>query len=172
MLTSPDNLWSPGTGTEFKPAIDLGAMQQSVQDAMLRRALVVRGTPAERALLAPRYWDFWIDIDNNSYMWVGGISNNWRRFSGAISHTPAPWDFISDTFVGRTLTVTLPTRLENNESLMVTTAGMGTGYGNVSLSSAVNNTSGGLDVTVRQMQWGSQTQNGCRWLWQITRGVA
>lgn len=172
MLTSPDNLWSPDTGTEFKPVIDTGAMQDSVQAALSRRALVVRGTPSERALVAPRYWDFWIDTDANSYMWVGGTSNNWRRFSGAISHTPAAWDFTSDVFVGRTLSVTLPTRLENNESLMVTTAAMGNGYGAVTLSSAVNNTSGGLDVILRQLQWGSQNQNGCRWLWQITRGVA
>ena len=34
MLTSPDNIWSPDTGTEFKPTIDLAAMAGSMQLAI------------------------------------------------------------------------------------------------------------------------------------------
>lgn len=48
MLTPIHNLWSPDTGTEFKPTIDTAAMQDSVEAALeevaSRRPITTSGT--------------------------------------------------------------------------------------------------------------------------------
>lgn len=43
MLTSPDNIWTPDTGTEFKPTIDLATMADSIQATLTELRELSRG---------------------------------------------------------------------------------------------------------------------------------
>jgi hypothetical protein len=74
MLTSPDNLWSPDEGTEYKPAIDQGASMQSVQDALssLRASSVTPG--------AVSFSPTWINLTPGST--GGSISAKYQLIRG------------------------------------------------------------------------------------------
>lgn len=46
--TSPDNIWTPDSGSNYDYVIDAGATATSVQNALTRRANSYTGTTAQR----------------------------------------------------------------------------------------------------------------------------
>lgn len=79
--TSPDNIWSPDSGDDFKPTIDLPAMADSIQDAFLANTHHFIGTTTQReaaessASAGQMWWDTTLSrmfVHNGAtwkYMW-------------------------------------------------------------------------------------------------------
>lgn len=95
--TSPDNLKTPNTGDQYALVQDLGALADTAQNALTRRANSYVGTGAQRvAFLNPPQGASWTDTNGsrNSYTYVG---TSWTRTSGfEVLWSGAPV-FVTDT---------------------------------------------------------------------------
>lgn len=68
--TSPDNLYSPDSSDPYALTQDLGAMQDSVQTALVRRANAYVGTSAQRnAFTTAPVGTIWSDTNGNREVW-------------------------------------------------------------------------------------------------------
>lgn len=76
-LTTPDNIFSPDQGQEFKPSGDLQQLAESVQDALSDRANFRVGTSQERLsesnLPEGTHWQ---DTNEGRFQWVW-LNNSW-----------------------------------------------------------------------------------------------
>lgn len=132
-----------------------------------------RGTAAERAETESEYWDFWSDTDAGERLYVGDKSGGWRRFSGVGTEPAGAWSTTvvvsgSNVFAGRTVAATLPTVVLDNETVVVTTIGAGSGFGSAALATLTRNP-GSTAVTIRHMQLAAVTQNALSYSWMIAR---
>lgn len=87
--TSPDNLRTPNPGDPYNLVPDLQTLAQDVQDALIARGNVFRGTAAQRAayLSTASPGMLWQDTD--------GIGMLWKR--GASQWVPAVWRWSGTT---------------------------------------------------------------------------
>lgn len=73
--TSPDNLYSPNSNDPYALVQDLGAMQSSVQNALIERANAYRGTSAQRnAFTTAPVGTIWSDTNGDRNVWKRGTS--------------------------------------------------------------------------------------------------
>lgn len=126
----------------------------------------IKGTASQRGNCAMPYWTFWQDTDGSQRMYVADKSGGWRQHAGLTTVAAAAWDTTQTNLAGRTVNLTLPTVLEASESLVVTAAGVGSGFGFVSLSSMTRNPTN-TTVAVRLMQIMSLVTQSFTLAWHI-----
>lgn len=106
--TSPDNLKTPDAGDQYALVQDLGALADTVQNALKRRANLMLGTVAERNAFtasAPQ-GIHWQDTDGtNLFEWVMR-NGSWERAGG--SSTAAGAGTLTMPTGGSTTTVSFP----------------------------------------------------------------
>jgi hypothetical protein len=132
-----------------------------------------RGTGVERAATPSVYWDFWQDTDGTGQLYVGNKSGGWRLFSGRYAEPSAvAW---SGTGSGgtmaaawRTTSYVLPTVLETNEWLMVTSTTVGSGYGSIAPAGLLRDPTD-TTLTLRVTQLQSAAQQAISFVWQIVQ---
>lgn len=88
-ITSPDNIRTPDPGDPYNLVPDLQTLAQDVQDALIARGNVFRGTAAQRVafLSTASPGMLWQDTD--------GIGMLWKR--GASQWVPAVWRWSGTT---------------------------------------------------------------------------
>lgn len=107
--TSPDNLYSPDSSDPYALTQDLGAMQDSVQTALVRRANAYVGTSAQRnAFTTAPVGTIWSDTNGSRLVYKRGASS-WEPVSperveakGKVTIT------VSNPDPGATVNVTFP----------------------------------------------------------------
>lgn len=125
------------------------------------------GLASERALTTARFGEFWQDTDGSKFVWKGRTDGSWTRASGTGTDGTKAWDTTSGgTLAGRTISVTLPCVLEANETLLVQSTSIGSGFGFISVASIIKNASNTV-LNMRFMQIISTTQQALGYVWQI-----
>lgn len=133
---------------------------------------ITEGTAAQRAATKSQYWEMWKDTDTDQYIWVGDTAGGWRRFSGSHTQAAGAWDSApvsgSVSMGLRTLSITIPTVLSADESLLISVIGTGTGFGYASIAGMTRNPTD-TSITVRHAQVGSTATNPVTFAWQVVR---
>lgn len=90
--TNPDSLWSPDLTTLAQLVPNLGAMQTSVQAALVKRANFFTGTSAQRASFTNSAPEgvAWKDTNGSKILWVKEGSN-WTQVWPAIPVPDTGW---------------------------------------------------------------------------------
>ena len=83
-VTTPDNLWSPGSDDPYSLQTITAAMQSSVQNALIVRGNSYAGTAAQRASVTGSVGATWQDTDGLRVSWVWVASNVWHPQPGKI----------------------------------------------------------------------------------------
>lgn len=85
--TSPDNLYSPDSSDPYALTQDLGAMQDSVQSALVRRANAYVGTSAQRnAFTTAPVGTIWSDTNGSRLVYKRGASS-WEPITPPVEDT-------------------------------------------------------------------------------------
>lgn len=92
-----------------------------------------RGTTSERNSKSAMFGDIWYDT-TDSKVYKGRTNGSWTQLSGRIDFPEASWDHQVTSIYARSATQYVPTILESNETLEVTSAKVGTGFAFVSTS--------------------------------------
>lgn len=130
------------------------------------------GTAAERTLQEARFGDLWYDTDGDQLVWKGASDGAWRRLSGRASVSAGAWATTAGGNAGRTVSWTLPTVIEDTETIAISPRAVGSGFGDFSLN-GVGASSGGVTViSTRHTQLMSTATNGgsISW-WIVDEGV-
>lgn len=123
------------------------------------------GSSELRTLTTSRYWDFWFDTTDQR-MYVGNKTGGWRLFEGAQVVPTKAWDASSGGVWARSDTSDIPTVLEVNEYLKITSIAIGTGYATMGVSSIVRNPTN-TSVGTRLTQFMVSTTQSYTYHWQI-----
>lgn len=89
--TSPDNLYSPNSNDPYALVQDLGAMQSSVQNALIERANAYRGTTAQRnAFTNAPVGTIWSDTNGDRLVWKKGATE-WEAIVDVPDEEDTGW---------------------------------------------------------------------------------
>lgn len=89
--TSPDNIKSPDSGDQYALVQDMGALADTVQNALVRRANLYKGTSAQRtAFTTATEGTWWQDTNGNKDVWV-------RKAGAWVIAVPTPVKSASGT---------------------------------------------------------------------------
>lgn len=84
--TSPDNIKSPDSGDQYALVQDMGALADSVQNALVKRANAYTGTTSQRtAFTSASEGTLWQDTNGDKFLWVRQ-SSAWVRVGPITSH--------------------------------------------------------------------------------------
>lgn len=107
--TSPDNLYSPDSSDPYALTQDLGAMQDSVQSALVRRANAYVGTSAQRnAFTSAPVGTIWSDTNGSRLVYKRGASS-WEPVSPPVVEAKGQVSVSVVSSNSGSVTVSLPT---------------------------------------------------------------
>lgn len=88
-LTTPDSIRTPNDSDQYALVQDMGAMADSVQNALVKRANAYVGSPAQRAAFSAPEGTVWTDSDGSSRMFIRQ-DGAWRAnfYAGRVGPLP------------------------------------------------------------------------------------
>jgi hypothetical protein len=151
--------------TGVKSALDA---QNVAFDAKVNAATnLIRGTAAQRATTASKYWQLWLDTDGSQKLYVGNKTGGWRQYSGEATAAAGAWDNSSAPAVyARTVSVTLPTVVLSTESIQISSTNTGSGFGAYAMNNITRNPTNTV-ISIRHYQFLSNAANLLGFTWNV-----
>lgn len=185
VTTTNLQLYKPGGGSTgtIQPdeVVDVDQLNQNFDkiDAFAGRVMKsarMYGTAVERAATIPPVRGIeWFETDTGK-TFLSSSTGTWRQMEGTGTAASAAWDATAGTapaavYAYRTITVNLPTQIEADETVSITTTGFGNGVGVVVGAGITNNAAQSrVDAVIRAVQFGSTQTQSFNYAWRIVTG--
>lgn len=174
---APWNIPFPVVGDKINPLESVFANQASaihtalnnVQNTLPKSGMRT-GTSTERtAFTTAARGTLWLDTNGEGRIYIANGSGGWRLYEGSAVVAAGAWSTVQgNAFAGRAVNVTIPTVIAPDENIAIHVLSVGTGFGNVALSSITRNANNTV-LSIRHTQWGSSITNGFSFHWQVVR---